>query len=236
MEQLYNTYLSKAMGYYYDDETFIKYYKRVPLTRDKTFGYCLDYFNDYKDPILILELGTSRSFVDGKFPGCMKNDIKWWEPNAPEKWDWSAGLFTKFFSDVLVERNKLFNLTTVDIDADALYRCKIMTKTNNNCINYLHNSSENVLNTCSPESIDLLYLDTGDMDEFTANLHLREVQLIVEKNVLKKDGIILIDDVRNPANKFSQQNLGKSKYSIPYLLNNGYTYIMDEYQVILKKI
>ena len=29
--------------------------------------------------------------------------------------------------------------------------------------------------------------------------------------------------------------LGKSKYSVPLLLNNGYKLIMDEYQMILKK-
>ena len=74
------------------------------------------------------------------------------------------------------------------------------------------------------------------MDEFTAELHKREAILIVKHDILKDDGIILIDDVRNPCNDFSKKNLGKSKYSIPYLLNNGYEIIADEYQVILKKI
>ena len=235
MENTYNKYLSKAMSYYYDDNTFIKYYNRVPSTRDVTFKYCLDYFMNRDYTLNILELGTSRSFTDGRFPGCMKNIISYWEPDALEKWDWSAGLFTKYMSDILLERNINYNLTTVDIDSNALFRCKIMTNNNKN-INYINNSSENYLRNCLAESVDLLYLDTGDMDEFTANLHLREVKIIVERNILKKDGLILIDDVRNPANIFSQQNLGKSKYSIPYLLDNGYRCIIDEYQVIMQKI
>ena len=48
------------------------------------------------------------------------------------------------------------------------------------------------------KSIDLLYLDTGNMDEETALLHLREAELIVKHDILKDDGLILIDDVRNP--------------------------------------
>ena len=51
-------------------------------------------------------------------------------------------------------------------------------------------------------------------------------------------GIILIDDVRNPAIilKTKEKNTyGKSKYAIPYLLENGYEIVEDEYQVILKK-
>jgi hypothetical protein len=57
----------------------------------------LNYFfeNNFKT---IVELGTSRSFVDGKFPGCNEDDVKYWEPENPEKWDWSAGIFTKVFS------------------------------------------------------------------------------------------------------------------------------------------
>lgn len=73
-----------------------------------------------------------------------------------------------------------------------------MTKNNENKINYVLSDSENFIRNTEPESIDLLYLDTGNMDENTAQLHLREAKLVVEKNILKDDGIILIDDVRNP--------------------------------------
>lgn len=220
-------YLENAMSYYYNDDIFIKYYNRVPKTRYHTFKYCFDYFKD-KNPIIV-ELGTTRSYLDGKFEGCCNDNPIYWEPNNIEKWDWSAGCFTKVFANLFPNSN----LHTIDIMEKHLRISKTMNNDRNNII-YHHTSSENFLNTFD-KKIDLLYLDTGDMDEKTAQLHLREAKIIVEKNILKDDGLLLIDDVKNPMNEFSQQNLGKSKYSIPYLLNNGFSYVVDEYQVILKK-
>lgn len=54
---------------YYKNEDFIKFYSRVPKFRYDTFKYCWDYFLE-KNFKTIVEMGTSRSFVDGKFPGC----------------------------------------------------------------------------------------------------------------------------------------------------------------------
>jgi len=237
MENLYNEFLNKAMFYYYSHDKFKKCYDRVPKQRDFTFKKCLDYFKD-KDFINILELGTSRSFVDGKYPGACNPKSNFWEPNSMEKWDWSSGLFTKYFSDVLKERKKKFNLTTVDISPVSIHISKIITIDNNDNIEYVTKSSEEVISNCIPKSIDLLYLDTGNMDEETALLHLREAKLIIKYNILKDDGLILIDDVRNPymlLNNITTNNLGKSKYALPYLLENGYEIMEDEYQVLLKK-
>ena len=108
-EDIYNDYLKRALFKYYKNEIFLKYYNRIPKQRDETFRYCINYFKD-KDNIKIVELGTSRSFVDGKFKGMCENDLKWWKPKSLERWDWSAGLFTKYFSDVLEERGKNFNI------------------------------------------------------------------------------------------------------------------------------
>lgn len=237
IENIYNSFLEKGIFNYYSEDIFKKHYGRVPLQRNLTFKYCLDYFNDY-DFINIIELGTSRSLVDGKYRGCLINNIKYWEPNNLQKWDWSAGIFTKYFSDVLTYRNKNFRITTVDLSESSLNVCKIMTKNNENKINYVLSDSENFIKNTEPKSIDLLYLDTGNMDENTAQLHLREAKLVVEKNILKDDGIILIDDVRNPymlEKKITNNSYGKSKYAIPYLLENGYNIVVDEYQVIMKK-
>ena len=87
--------------------------------------------------------------------------------------------------------------------------------------------------------IDLLYMDTGDVTpiEPTAELHLRESKILVEKNLIRIGGLILIDDVRNPQSmKQNDDEYGKAKYSIPYLLDNGFIIVMDEYQVILKRV
>jgi len=238
MEDRYNKYLAKSLSYYYPDEIFFKFYKRVPKQRDFTFNKCLNYFQN-KDFINIVELGTSRSFVDGRFPpGVCSIDSKFWKPNKIEKWDWSSGLFTKYFSDILTERKRNFKLTSVDIDSKAIQISTIITQNNNKNIEYVTKSSEDFISGCYPKSIDLLYIDTGNMDENTALLHLREAKLIVKNDILKDDGLILIDDVRNPymlLNNITTDKLGKSKYALPYLLKNGYERIEDEYQVLLKK-
>ena len=233
MEEIYNKYHSEAFKDYFSDEIFIKYYNKIPKFRDYTFNYCINYFKN-KDFIHIVELGTTRSFVEGKFKGCLKTDLKYWEPNNLEKWDWGAGIFTKHISDILLENNKNFLIDTVDISKNSLFISQTMT---NNCnkINFHEESSIDFLKKCKEKSIDLLYLDTGNMNETTAILHKEESEIIIKNNILKDDGLILIDDVKNPHSPFSRKNLGKSKYSIPNFLKNGYEYVIDEYQVILKK-
>jgi len=110
MEAIYNEFLKNAMVYYYSEEDQLKCYGSVPKQRDYTFNKCIEHFKN-SDFINILELGTSRSFVDGRYPGVCSTDTKFWEPKSLEKWDWSAGLFTKYFSDVLNERGIKFKLT-----------------------------------------------------------------------------------------------------------------------------
>ncbi len=229
----YKNYLEKAISYYFADDVFIKYFNRIPLSRYYTFKYCFEYFEKNKMKTVV-ELGTSRSFVDGRFEGCNNDDIKYWEPNNPEKWDWSAGCFTKTAYECL---NHLcdFKLYTVDLIKSHIERCKIMNSQN---IKYCVSSSEDFLNNFNTK-IDLLYLDTGDMTpiEETAQLHLREAKIIVNKNLMNKNGLILIDDIRSciPFEHGETIDLGKGYLSIPYFLNNGFELIMDEYQTILKK-
>ena len=210
-ENLYLNYLHNALSYYVKDEDNIKYFSRIPKSRDISFKFCLDYINNLNkkdenikdDNKIILELGTSRSFTDGRFPeGCNKDDPIYWEPNNPEKWDWSAGCFTRFFSELT---NKNVKIITVDLSPNHINRCKIMTNDYKDKIKYIVNSSENVLMNLPERSVHLLYLDTGDMTpiEHTAQLHLREAKIIVEKNILTDDGIILIDDVRHVTHKIN---------------------------------
>ena len=236
-EKLYLNYLNKALSYYNSDDVFIKYFGNVPKSRDITFKNCLDHINNKNtEKKVILELGTSRSFTDGRFPGCNNNDVKYWEPNNHEKWDWSAGCYTRFFSELTDSKTSIH---TVDISPYHINRCKTMTEKFKDKISYYVTSSENILNKLPEKSIDLLYLDTGDMTpiEFTAQLHLREAKIIVERNILKDEGIILIDDVKScvPKEAGEKSDYGKAKYSIPYFLENGYEIIMGEYQFILKK-
>ena len=232
----YKDYLDKALSYYYDDLTFLKYFHKIPQSRYYSFKYALTHFIVYNKKY-ILELGTSRSYVDGRFEGCDKDDTKYWEPDNPDKWDWSAGLFTRVFAEHLDGR--MFFLDTLDSNSYHLKRCKtILGNKYSKNVNFIHSQSEDYLKT-TDKKYDIIYMDTGDMTpvEETALLQLSEAYQIVERDLLNENGLIIIDDVRNPTpqNMGEQSKYGKAKYSIPYLLEHGFTIVMDEYQVILKK-
>jgi len=187
----------------------------------------IDIYNKDKEHLCIIELGTSRSFVNGSYEGCLVNDTKYWEPNCPEKWDWGAGIFTRVIAEGLKDIN--YKLHTVDLDINHLYISRHMTNEFRG-IHYHHTTSENFLYNFS-NKCDLIYLDTGNIDEETAQLQLRESRIIVEKDLVKKGGFILIDDVHHRMNESG----GKAKYSIEFLENNGYKIILNEYQVLLQK-
>ena len=230
----YKDLLNNAMGYYYDKLTFLKFFQKEPKSRYYSFKYVIEYIkkNDLNN---VLELGTSRSYVDGRFEGCNLSDDKYWEPNNPEKWDWSAGLFTKVFAEEFKEK---INLTTLDSNKEHLRRCKCMLGKLSKNVHFIKSLSEDYLKS-TDKKYDVIYLDTGDMTpvEDTALLQLIEANIIVERNLLNDNGLLIIDDVRNPTPKLAGEinNLGKAKYSIPYLLEHDFEIIMDEYHVILKK-
>jgi len=219
---------------YYKNEDFIKFYSRVPKFRYDTFKYCWDYFLE-KNFKTIVEMGTSRSFVDGKFPGCNSDDPKYWDISNPEIWDWSAGCFTRVFGELIQDTD--IDLITLDLEAKHIERCKVITSNLKNIQYFVMSSEDFLLN--GEGQIDFLYMDTGDVTpiEPTAQLHLRESKILVEKNLISENGLILIDDVRNPQSKKQDDSeYGKAKYSIPYLQENGFSIIMDEYQIVMEKV
>jgi hypothetical protein len=203
-------------------------------SRAYTFKMLWDTFQLKQMHPVIIELGTTRSFVHGGHEGCMKFDTKYWFPDKPELWDWSAGCFTRVFAEI---PDKEFH--TVDISKDHIWVAETMTKMFGG-MNYHVTDSCNFLNNLDRQ-VDLIYMDTGDMNPIdkTANLHLEEAKLIVKFELVKKGGYILMDDVRNPVpiNEFEEKScFGKDKLSIGYFLANGFDIVMDEYQMILKRM
>lgn len=212
---------------------FIGYYEKKPKSRYETIKYCFDqiFKRNFKN---IVELGTSRSYVNGRHIGCNKDDKCFWNKNKPQNWDWGAGVFTRLCAETIDGFD--INLTTVDLNASHIERSRHMTEEFNN-INYVVDSSLSFLAKIK-NKIDLLYIDTGDMTpiEYTANIQLKEAKIIIENNLVSDNGIILIDDVKHPAaKKQNGEDLGKACYSIPYFLENGYKIIMDEFQFVLEK-
>jgi hypothetical protein len=230
----YKDYLEK--GTYDGIGGDVSLLSRKPKSRYHTFKMALEHIEKKESP-LIVELGTSRSYVHGGHPGCNTDDKHHWTPNQPENWDWGAGFFTRMAAECLRFSNPIIH--TIDIERAHIARCKYMLA-DFDCVKYHICSSLDFLASCHfGRGIDLIYLDTGDMTpiEPTAILQLREVQIIVDRNLLADDGIILIDDVKNmtPRRFGETSDLGKSKYSLKYLLAHGFEVIADEYQVLLRK-
>ncbi len=196
-----------------------------------------EHFENIKGRVIV-ELGTSRSYVHGGLIGCNSDNKKYWTPDEPKNWDWGAGFFTGVAADALYHLKPEFH--TVDIEYLHIQRCKHMTKNFKDIMQYHVCSSLDFLrNFPDDKKIDLLYIDTGDMTpiEPTAHLQLEEAKIIVKRDLISANGIILIDDVRNQTpKKFGEtSDHGKAKYSLPYFLAHGFEIVADEYQVILRK-
>lgn len=213
----------------YDYGVFAKEHK----SRAYTFKYLWDELSKIDNPV-IYELGTTRSFVHGGHDGCMKFDLKYWFPANPELYDWSAGSFTFVFAQL-----PNVELHTVDINAKHIWVSKTMTE-QFGTVRYHIDKSENFLATIGKPA-DAIYLDTGDLQplEPTARMHEREAEIIVKLELVKVGGFILMDDARSPVaiTQFGEKTrFGKDKYSIGVFLANGYDLVMDEYQIILKRL
>jgi hypothetical protein len=182
----------------------------------------------------VLELGTCRSFMDGAYSGCNRDEVVFWDENDPAKWDWGAGAF----SVSLCRCIESVNITTVDLISAHINRCKVMTSNHSNRFSYIVSDSLNFLNTTN-KKFDIIYVDTGDMTpiEPTAKLQLDEAKIICSRDILQPNGLILIDDVKNQTpKKFGETSeLGKSKYSLDYFCQHGFEIIFEGYQYILRK-
>jgi hypothetical protein len=208
-------------------------YVNQTKSRFESMRFCLDFLEKINEP-RVLELGTTRSFVDGKFEGCNSDDPSYWNLEDFSRWDWGAGCFTLIFG--LLSKSKL---TTVDLMFDHLRRCKIMTDSLGISCEHVAMDSVNYLSSVN-EKFDLIYLDTGDVwpIDYSSDLQLNESKVIVERNLLKEGGLILIDDVLNGApreNGDLSNRLGKSEKSIPFLLDQGFKLVFEGYQYILSK-
>ena len=67
-------------------------------------------------------------------PGCNLDDIKYWNIQSPQDWDWGAGFFTRMAAESLAHLNPVIH--TVDISASHIKRCKIITADLSNYIMY----------------------------------------------------------------------------------------------------
>ena len=183
----------------------------------------------------IVELGTIRSFVHGGLPGCNEDDPRFWSPEEPESWDWGAGCFSLMAAISL--EHVAPEIHTVDIAAAHVERCRVATARYRHLFTYHVADSVAFLDALPPRSVDLLYLDTGDVWPVgpSARHQLREAEALCRGELMRSGGLVLIDDVRTPVPREhgSTVELGKGAYSIPYLRQNGFEVVFDGYQVAL---
>jgi len=194
-------------------------YEQYLNHRTNTFKKTFELLKD-KNDIIIVELGTSRSFKSWG----ISSDLNDWFADSPQMWAWSDGCFTRLFADNL--EGKRFIIYTIDPCSQANKVVKTMVDGNKH-VKVLQMTSTNFLKNFN-EQIDLLYMDHLESGEMACKVHLEDSKIIIDKDLMTDDGIILIDDCPNGT-------VGKGKYSIPYLLENGYETILHEYQMILKK-
>ena len=199
---------------------YSKYFDNRKNTFEKTYEKILNNI-DSKKTYNIVELGTSRSFVSGR----IINDEKYWTPDNIKNWAWSDGLFTKVFADNLEGYN--FKLYTVDPCPNANKVVKTIIGNNTN-VEVISKYSTDFLNNIDFK-IDLLYMDHLESGKEACKTHLIDSKLIIEKDLMAKKSLILIDDTTPVCNG------GKSLLSLPYLIDNGYKKIIHEYQVLLSK-
>jgi hypothetical protein len=223
----YFKYLDEASQFNYDHCA-----NQNHRSRAYTFKYVWDEMIKLECPTII-ELGTTRSFLHGGVSeGCMVADKKYWHPEQPENLDWSAGNFTFVFGQL---PNK--ELHTVDINPNHIWISKTMTEEFTGMHYHVSDSVEFLKNFKG--QVDLIYSDSGDVGEETARLHEREANIIVERELVRIGGLILMDDVRSnvAVTQFGERSLfGKDKYSIGIFLANGFDWVCDDYQIILKRM
>lgn len=235
-------------GLRYNDESKSRY---------QSIKRCMEIIANIPNP-RILELGTCRSYVDGKFEGCNSDDTKYWDPTDPSKWDWGAGMFSVLMHLCMPPDAKIESL---DLIPSHLKRCMHMHATlpGIDAPNFIESSELNAsliygtthkISFTKSDSVaflrntkikyNFIYLDTGDMWPIgpTCELQLSEAAAIIENNVLSPGGILLIDDVLNGTPREQGDILnqyGKSELSLPYLQDQGFKIIFEGYQYILQK-
>jgi hypothetical protein len=220
---------------YLDAHTALAIEDREPAaSRFDSFAFAFSHFAR-NGGRCVVELGTIRSFVHGGLEGCNSDDPRWWQPERPETWDWGAGCFSLLAAICLAPLQP--EIHTVDTSGAHLERCKVVTADYAGLFSYHESDSVEYLRRTPPGSIDLLYVDTGDMWplEPVAVHQLDEARAVIATGALSPHGLIVIDDVRNatPARLGDAAPFAKAKYALPYLLDNGFEVVFDGYQTVL---
>lgn len=217
-------------------------YERFLGKRYSSVALSFERIADKERPVIV-ELGSSRSYVSGGNEGCMDDDPKYWDPDRPERWDWGAGIFSRVCAEIIAGTEA--SLHSVDPSEKAMRIARTITADIDAHISFHQTTSTEFLRSLG-EPVDLMYMDHHETCEEGAMLHGSDSKLIVEQGILAQDGTILIDDVhvhgvaRERATSLLRKvagkdalHYGKGKYSIPYLREQGFRVLLEDYQVVM---
>ena len=219
-----NTAIDEKSDIRYDESVFedIKYHQLLDK-RKNSFLKSLEIIKKQaskKSIFNIVELGTSRSFISGY----IEQDANKWNKHNPQGWDWGAGCFTKFFAENL-KQYKNITIHSVDPCPKAINVSSKICEDNDNVKLYQLKAEDFIRKI--DFKIDFLYMDHMESGEESCIVHLNDIKYLIENQKLSSDCAVLHDDVNNNA------PISKSKYSIPFLKDNGYKEIISEYQSLM---
>ena len=186
--------------------------------RKATIKTCFQILASREQQLSILEIGASRSFTSGTI------NTHTFNPD-PETWDWGAGCFTAVIKILFPH----CRLTSVDLNPEAIKVSKNILKSLGTEASFEQTSSTDFLNKTT-DKYDLIYMDHAESggNDSCAVLHRNDAALILNKNLVKPDGLILIDDIQTAFNK--------GMYSIPFLEEQGLTQLSkNSYQALFRK-
>ena len=101
---------------------------------------------------------TSHKYLPQACPTNLRKNL--------EKWDWSAGLFTRVFSDEFGDK---INLDTLDSNKEHLRRCKVILGDNAKNVNFIKSTSEDYLKS-TDKKYDIIYNKHTDCTEYYDNI------------------------------------------------------------------
>lgn len=192
---------------FYSNEYDEKYEKNLNK-RYPTFRIALNLFVQLNGKI-ILETGTQR-----------------------QRDDYGAGCSTSIFCWFLSKYKNDGHLYSVDLSSQNIATSKFLTEEYKNFVTHVESDSISYIQNFK-NKVDLLYLDSYDWFPNEPGLtECQEHQLnefIASENIIHDKTIILLDDNNLP-------NGGKTRKTKDYLLNKGYTCLLDYEQSLWIKL
>jgi mannosyltransferase OCH1-like enzyme len=211
-------------------------------------------------PVTVVELGVTRSFVSEPPRDVVMTDRAHWRPDDAAAWDWGAGCFTRVVVETLAGYDCIYH--GVDPSAESLAVAKITlepifaeTAEEATAQSLATELDAGVLAWAGPAELrrrihfhqktaaafletwggqaDLIYMDHGECSEETAAIHAMDARTILERDLVKPGGLVLIDD-HAPQGE-GDKAIPKSQTARAVFEEAGWAMMAEGYQLLLQR-